>query len=103
MLAQTSPEIGNWIMVALLIVNGLGGLGGLLAIFATRREVESMESRVSGLEESVSHVRAEMHAMELRLRDSGTARAEGLHERINAVLASTAQLAGQIDHLTQSK
>lgn len=45
---MSSPgEIGSWVWIAILIVNGIGAVGGLVAIFATRREVEAIERRVS--------------------------------------------------------
>lgn len=52
-LAAASPdssEIGTWILIAILVINGLGAVGGLIAIFATRREVEAIERRVSASE-----------------------------------------------------
>jgi len=51
MLAQTSPEVGTWVIVAILIVNGLGAVGGVFAFFATRREVEALERRMNAAEE----------------------------------------------------
>lgn len=45
------PEIGTWVLIAILIINGLGAVGGLVAIFATRREVEAIEKRVTAAEE----------------------------------------------------
>ena len=45
---MTNPgELGSWVWIAILIVNGVGAVGGLVAIFATRREVEAIERRVS--------------------------------------------------------
>jgi predicted Holliday junction resolvase-like endonuclease len=46
----TAPQIGTWVLIAILIINGLGAVGGLVAIFATRREVEAIEKRVTASE-----------------------------------------------------
>ncbi len=46
-----APEIGMWVLIAILVINGLGAVGGLVAIFATRREVEAIAARVTASEE----------------------------------------------------
>lgn len=46
-----APAVGTWVLIAILIINGLGAVGGLVAIFATRREVEAIERRVTASEE----------------------------------------------------
>lgn len=49
--SPTTPEIGTWVLILILVINGLGAVGGLVAIFATRREVEAIERRVTAAEE----------------------------------------------------
>lgn len=47
----STSDIGLWVLIAILVINGLGAAGGLVAIFATRREVESIEKRITATEE----------------------------------------------------
>lgn len=57
-LASTQPDapaVGMWVLIAILVINGLGAVGGLVAIFATRREVEAIEKRVSESEQQREH------------------------------------------------
>ncbi len=83
MFAQSSPEIGTWVLVAVLIVNGLGGVGGLIAIFATRREVDAMDRRLSGAESSIRE------------------ETSNVHEKINNVAREVSTLTGKTDLQTQ--
>lgn len=79
MLAQSSPEIGTWVLVAVLIVNGLGGVGGLIAIFATRREVDAIDRRLASIEDT-------------QRADTGQ-----LHEKVNGVDHKVAGLMAKTD------
>ena len=75
----SSPEIGTWVLIALLIVNGLGGMGGLIAIFATRREVDAMDRRLVITENSI--------------KDETSA----VHEKINNVAREVSSLTGKTE------
>lgn len=49
--APIDPSLlGNWIIVALISLGGLSTLANIVAIFATRREVEALQKRVEHLE-----------------------------------------------------
>lgn len=91
MLAQatTSGEIGTWVLIGILIVNGLGAVGGLVAIFATRREVEAVERRITIAEEqrnldlqNGSERRAKIYAELKAQRDDWQTVVQKLYERI---------------------
>ena len=83
MLAQQASEIGTWVLVAVLVINGLGGVGGLIAIFATRREVDAIDKRLAGIEEIQ--------------RDDTKA----LHEKINGVDRRVAEVGTKTDVQTR--
>lgn len=93
MLAQaTSGEIGTWVLVAILVINGVGAVGGLVAIFATRREVEAIERRVSAAEDlrdedrkEGSERRARIYAELKTQREDLNKVAGELHDKINKV------------------
>lgn len=61
MFAQAAPEIGTWVLVALLVLNGLGGIGGLIAVFATRREVDAIDKRLGSIEGVQRDDTADLH------------------------------------------
>ena len=82
-----TPEIGSWVMVAALIINAIVGLGGLLAFFATRREMESVEKRVGTLELELRSMRDRTETDKTEMLAAGECRARRLHERMDDVRA----------------
>lgn len=85
MLAQSSLEVGQWVMVAALVINAVVGLGGLLAFFATRREMEGVEKRVAELECRLSDMRDRNETDKAEMLEAGEGRARRLHERMDTV------------------
>jgi hypothetical protein len=85
MLSQlTTPEgVGTWLLIGFLVVNALGGLGGLVAIFATRREVDAIDRRVMAAESRIG-------------KESGD-----LHEKINKVAIAVGGLEASTDSQNQ--
>lgn len=84
------PEIGTWVLIAILIINGLGAVGGLVAIFATRREVEAIEKRVTASEEQRdldmqigSERRAKIYAELKSQREDMNQMVEKIYDRID--------------------
>lgn len=45
--------VGAWVGAAIVVMGGLSTLTGLVAIFATRREVEALNERLKTLEKAV--------------------------------------------------
>lgn len=91
-----ATEVGMWVIVAFLVINGVGGLMGLLSFFATRREVDKLDHRVGKLEDTTEAVRMEMRSMKDDLVLSGDKRSSILHNRINPVVENLAAIkAGQ--------
>lgn len=97
MLAQiTNTSVGNWVLVAALIVSGFSSMGGLVAFFATRREVQSIDERVKTTEAAVVAIRAEMKDDKEDLIANGERRSTSLHRRLDPLVENTAALkAGQ--------
>lgn len=86
----TAPQIGTWVLIAILIINGLGAVGGLVAIFATRREVEAIEKRVTASEEQReedrqigSERRAKIYAELKSQREDMNKMVEKIYDRID--------------------
>lgn len=97
LLADMSPaQLGNWVIIAFAVFSGLGSLGGLVAFFATRREVQEIDRRTGENEKAIVDIRAEMNTSTLELIASGERRSESLHRRIDPLVENTAALkAGQ--------
>ena len=95
-LAQTNAEVGSWVTVALLVVNGLVGLGGLLSFLATRREVEGVERRVETMEGDLREMRDRNETDKAELLEAGEGRARRIHERMDAVRT---ELLGHTEHM----
>lgn len=94
-----SPEIGTWVLIAILVINGLGAMGGLIAIFATRREVESIEKRVGHAEEEIKHETGQLHE-KINKVALGTAHLQATTERQNQTLV---HIEGKLDRLIERK
>ena len=108
LLAESNPaEVGSWVLILFTVVNGLAALGGLVANFATRREVEQLEKRLDGQDAAVDALRDEMHKMNKELRDkmdvdktevlhAGSVRAGNLHTRCDQILANESEMKGEL-------
>ena len=88
--APGTSDIGLWVLISILVINGLGAAGGLVAIFATRREVESIEKRVALSERQ-------------RLEDQKSLQAVAgdLHDKVNKVDREVGGLQTATDLQTQ--
>lgn len=62
-----------------MILNGLGGMGGLIAVFATRREVDAIDKRLGSIEDIQ--------------RDDANA----LHNKINEVAQNVSAIGAKTD------
>lgn len=92
--AATQPganEIGMWVLGAILIVNGVAAATGLVTIFATRREVDAMEKRLTASEalrdedmKTGSDRRAKIYEELSNQRADMLKLVEKLHERIGS-------------------
>lgn len=97
---------GQWIIVALGIIGGLGGLATIAGYFATRRELASLERRVSVMETDVKEDRRnnEVHASE-RSKTLFTAIdkvRDQLNSRLDPVIENTAALKASHESFTTS-
>lgn len=83
-LANTSEALsmGNWILVAFAVGSGVSTIVTLISLFATRREVESLEKRLVGMEEANDALRNEIGQMERRLSEASEKRIEHLDSKI---------------------
>ena len=86
-----APEIGMWMLVAAFVVNLLPAVIGLITIFATRREMEAIEKRMSASEaqraedmETGSERRKQIYAELSNQRADMLKLVEKLHERIGS-------------------
>lgn len=76
---------GQWFSVAILTVNGLGVLSGIVFLFATKRELDAQIKRIDQLEQSVAAFPARMNEMERHLAEKGSHRARTIFEKIDKV------------------
>ena len=97
---------GQWIIVALAILGGLGGLAAVASYFATRRELVSLEHRVGIVERDQRDDRKanEIHASERsktifaqinRVQDQ-------MNSRLDPLVENTASLKGSHEAFTTS-
>lgn len=87
MLAQAPTDLGNWMLTAVFVVNALTALGGLIALFATRREMESVEKRVGSLEAELRVMRDRNVMDKDEILAAGEERARRLHGRMDTMRA----------------
>ncbi|MBN9691321.1 MAG: hypothetical protein J0M24_13880 [Verrucomicrobia bacterium] len=95
-----------WLTGAFAAAGGVTAVINLAALFATRREVESLEKRLGEtraelaatrkeLTAELAQARHEMGEMERRLNSNSEERAVQTHDRINDVLSAVSNLAGR--------
>lgn len=103
-LAVSPVAIGVAVIAASVVT---GGLGTVLTLFITRREVEQraveFERRLEQLEleaetgrEQLQAVRRDIHESELRLAAAGEQRAKDIHDRFNLVVERLSELRGEV-------
>jgi hypothetical protein len=96
-----------WVLGAVGVCGGLPGLVAVISLFATRREMQSLEAKViadkaamdqrlTRMEDHLDAVQRDIHQMENRITAAGETRAEGIHERINQILSAVSEVRGQI-------
>jgi hypothetical protein len=71
------------------VIAVVGGLLALICFFATRREVDKMDDRITKIEDALP-------PMERRIEQAGEKRAEKIHYRINRVSDGVARIAGHL-------
>jgi hypothetical protein len=84
--------MGQWVVAAFSFVGGMGGILAAASYFATRREVERIEQRVTRLEDVTGAIRAEIRQQKDELMLSADRRSSILHNRINPVVENLAAL-----------
>lgn len=108
-LAEMSQSAATqiWVLGAVGVCGGLPGLVAVISLFATRREMQSLEAKVAQdkeamdkrltrMEEQLDEVKTDIHQMENRITAAGETRAVALHERINEILAAVSEVRGRI-------
>lgn len=88
LLAEANPDasqLGNWLLIGMFVVNSLVALGGVLAFFATRRELEAVEKRTGALETDLRAMRDRNETDKTEMLEAGEGRARRLHERMDQV------------------
>jgi len=98
--ASVSQSGIMWIAGLLAVSGPVSALASLVGHFATRREVEALDKRVTQLTEDNHELRRELQDMERRLQASSEARALANHERTNEILEAVSRLAGRFDEST---
>lgn len=94
--------LGSWVSVAFLIINGVAASLGVIALFATRREVSDLATRVKTNENDIDGIREKMEKNKDDLIRSADARSSVLHNRINPIVENTAAIKGQMEAFTES-
>lgn len=121
--AEAAPDASSaagaiWLTGAFAAAGGVTAVINLAALFATRREVEALEKRVTEtrkeqeerdritaealvavrreIAEGLTEARSEIAEMERRLNQSGEHRAKETHDRINEVLSAVSHLSGRV-------
>lgn len=103
--AALSPTAIGLAVIAVSVVTG--GLGTVLTLFITRREVEQrateFERRLDQLEleaetgrMQLQAVRRDIHESELRLAAAAEKRAADIHDRLNLVVERLSELRGEV-------
>lgn len=101
-LAQASSFTGEWFKVAALGVNVLFALGALAAFFATRREVQDIDRRVTTLEQVNREMVEKVENTGLRLSTEGSKRASTLHTRIDDLQQELGEMKGGITGIAKN-
>jgi F0F1-type ATP synthase membrane subunit b/b' len=90
MLADTSDAFtGQWVVVMAGAVACLAAVMAIVSYFATRREVDSIEGRVTKIEDQLKET-------ERRLDEKAEKRAVHLHNRVNHINSGINRIAGKL-------
>lgn len=90
--ADATPEpamMGAWFYALTAFLAVVGAILAIGSYFATRREVDRLDERVTKIEDNIV-------AMELRLQGGGEKRAVLIHKRINRVDRAVSRIAGKL-------
>lgn len=90
--ADASNEFtGQWLMVAIAVIGGIGILLAIAAYFATSRELETVTNNISDLNDSIK-----------RLNEVNEQRAAEIHNRLNPLELKVGTLQGATDSFEKS-
>ena len=85
-MSSIDPQAGwSWIIIAVLVVNGLTALGGLVAMFATRRELIALERRVEKTEVQVASLPDMLHTAIHGVGEASEHRNQSISQRIDTL------------------
>jgi predicted nucleic acid-binding Zn-ribbon protein len=105
---------GLWIAAGIAALGGVPGVIAVFSLFATRREVQSLESKVKAdaeanikrlekTEKALDDLQRELHMMENRITEAGEKRAIAIHERTNEILSALSELRGRFEATTHHR
>jgi uncharacterized Ntn-hydrolase superfamily protein len=105
---------GLWIAAGIAALGGVPGVIAVFSLFATRREVQALESktaadarmaaeRLDKTEEALKDLQRELHAMENRITEAGEKRAIAIHDRTNEILSAVSELRGRFEATTHHR
>ena len=100
MFAEASNAFaGQWFYVAVVAINAVGVLVGIIFVFATKRDVEQLEKRadkqdddIKAVDDKVDALPTKLADMESRLTAQGERRSSIQHNRINPLVENTSAL-----------
>lgn len=112
----TNAFWGQWMIVGLGIIGGLGGLAAIASYFATRRDFEALdkrvtemadamekritkvdetyEKRITKVEEDVSRITNKITSTHIELIANGEKRSTSIHRRLDPLIENTAAMKG---------
>lgn len=111
--SASNAQIGLSIVIAFGVAQGIVALMTVASFFATRREVDRLDTRVTKLEDNNTKllegindlgtdIRREIGAVKDSLVKSGDARSSVLHNRINPVSVNLSEMKGLMEGFTHS-
>jgi len=93
---------GQWVIVALGIFGGLGGLAAVASYFATRREFEALDKRVEKVEETLGGFDQKIAETHIELIANGEKRSTSIHRRLDPLIENIAAMKGAQEAFGQS-
>jgi hypothetical protein len=84
--AQTQGDgaVGSWVIIAMLVVNGIAASVGVLAIFATRRDVEQVIKMAEAAMKRAEAVDEDLQDYKQKVNDNGELRKNFIIQHIDA-------------------
>ena len=112
--ANAQANGGLWIAAGIAALGGVPGVIAVFSLFATRREVQSLESKVKAdadanikrlekTEKALDDLQRELHMMENRITEAGEKRAIAIHDRTNEILSAVSELRGRFEATTHHR